>query len=175
MLFPRPLPPGLIPPGPPPGPPPKLPSGMVPPGPPPGPPPGMPPVSVPPPLPPGTAPDDLEGKHYDDGDDSEGSTSESGGEEEEYDPAVPLGRLEGDADDGQPLGERGDKDEEMEDSEGGLFGQDIYSQCCTSVCLCTSEKLLKFYRVLNECLKRHESRIIFVYFRTRQCPSTTFF
>ncbi|XP_020627908.1 WW domain-binding protein 11-like isoform X2 [Orbicella faveolata] len=113
-----PLPPGLIPPGPPPGPPPKLPSGMVPPGPPPGPPPGMPPVSVPPPLPPGTAPDDLEGKQYDDGDDSEGSTSESGGEEEEYDPAVPLGRLEGDADDGQPLGERGDKDEEMEDSEG---------------------------------------------------------
>lgn len=94
---------------------------MVPPGPPPGPPPGMPPVSVPPPLPPGTAPDDLEGKQYDDGDDSEGSTSESGGEEEEYDPAVPLGRLEGDADDGQPLGERGDKDEEMEDSEGGLF------------------------------------------------------
>ena len=44
-----------------------------------------------------------------------------GGEEEENDPAVPLGRLEGDADDGQPLGERGDKDEEMEDSEGGLF------------------------------------------------------
>lgn len=121
VSFPRPLPPGLIPPGPPPGPPPKLPSGMVPPGPPPGPPPGMPPVSVPPPLPPGTAPDDLEGKQYDDGDDSEGSTSESGGEEEEYDPAVPLGRLEGDADDGQPLGERGDKDEEMEDSEGGLF------------------------------------------------------
>ena len=88
---------------------------MVPPGPPPGPPPGVPPpASVPPPLPPGTAPDDLEGKQYDDGDDSEGSTSESGGKEEEYDPAVPLERLEGDVD-----GERVDKDEEMEDSEGG--------------------------------------------------------
>ncbi|KAJ7372701.1 WW domain-binding protein 11 [Desmophyllum pertusum] len=107
-----PLPPGLIPPGPPPGPPPKLPSGMIPPGPPPGPPPGIPPSSVPPPLPPGMAPDDLEGKQCDD---SEGSTSESGGDEEEYDPAVPLERLEGDVDDGQPLG---DKDEEMMDSEG---------------------------------------------------------
>lgn len=95
---------------------------MIPPGPPPGPPPGIPPpASVPPPLPPGTAPDDLEGNPYDDDDDSEGSTSESGGEEEEYDPAVPLERLEGDADDGQPFGERGDKDEEMADSEGGMF------------------------------------------------------
>ena len=102
-------------------------------------------MSVPPPLPPGTAPDDFEGKQYDDGDDSEGSTSESGGEEEEYDPAVPLGRLEGDADDGLPLGERGDKDEEMEDSEGGLFMSRYLPSLITSVhvCLCTIEMLLK--------------------------------
>ena len=115
----RPLPPGLIPPGPPPGPPPKRPSGMIPPGPPPGPPPGIPPVSAPPPLPPGIAPEDMESGQYDDDDDSEGSTSESGGEEEEYDPAVPLGRLEGDAGDGQPLGDRrNSRDDGMDDSEG---------------------------------------------------------
>ena len=79
----------------------------------------MPPMTAPPPLPPGIAPEDLESSQYDDGD-SEGSTSESGGEEEEYDPAVPLERLEGDADDGQPLGDRRiSRDEEMEDSEGG--------------------------------------------------------
>ncbi|CAH3166851.1 unnamed protein product [Porites evermanni] len=111
-----PLPPGLIPPGPPPGPPPTLPQGVVPPGPPPGPPPGAPPVSIPPPPPPGTAPDDLEGRPYDDGD-SEGSTSESGGEEEEYDPAVPLERLEGE-NDGQPIGEQDDNTDEEMDSEG---------------------------------------------------------
>lgn len=102
---------------------------MILPGPPPGPPPGIPPLSVPPPLPPGMAPDDLEGKQYDDGDDSEGSTSESGGDEEEYDPAVPLERLEGDVDDGQPLG---DKDEEMMDSEGG---KGFYNNCSTSFLL----------------------------------------
>lgn len=111
-----PLPPGLIPPGPPPGPPPTLPQGVVPPGPPPGPPPGAPPVSIPPPPPPGTAPDDLEGRPYDD-DDSEGSTSESGGEEEEYDPAVPLERLEGE-NDGQQIGEQDDNTDEEMDSEG---------------------------------------------------------
>lgn len=115
----RPLPPGLIPPGPPPGPPPTLPQGVVPPGPPPGPPPGAPPVSIPPPPPPGTAPDDLEGRPYDDGD-SEGSTSESGGEEEEYDPAVPLERLEGE-NDGQPIDEQDDNTDEEMDSEGGKF------------------------------------------------------
>ena len=115
----RPLPPGLIPPGPPPGPPPILPQGVVPPGPPPGPPPGAPPVSIPPPPPPGTAPDDLEGRPYDDGD-SEGSTSESGGEEEEYDPAVPLERLEGE-NDGQQIGEQDDNTDEEMDSEGGKF------------------------------------------------------
>lgn len=115
----RPLPPGLIPPGPPPGPPPKRPSGMIPPGPPPGPPPGIPPMSAPPPLPPGIVPEDMESGQYDDDDDSEGSTSESGGEEEEYDPAVPLGRLEGDAGDGQPLGDRrNSRDDGMDDSEG---------------------------------------------------------
>lgn len=86
---------------------------MIPPGPPPGPPPGIPPSSsAPPPLPPGIAPDDLEGKHYDDDDDdSEGSTSESGGEGEEYDPAVPLERSEN----------VDDRDEEMGDSEGGTL------------------------------------------------------
>ena len=115
----RPLPPGLIPPGPPPGPPPTLPQGVVPPGPPPGPPPGAPPVSIPPPPPPGTAPDDLEGRPYDDGD-SEDSTSESGGEEEEYDPAVPLERLEGE-NDGQQIGEQDDNTDEEMDSEGGKF------------------------------------------------------
>lgn len=116
----RPLPPGLIPPGPPPGPPPTLPQGVVPPGPPPGPPPGAPPVSIPPPPPPGTAPDDdLEGRPYDDGD-SEGSTSESGGEEEEYDPAVLLERLEGE-NDGQQIGEQDDNTDEEMDSEGGKF------------------------------------------------------
>lgn len=111
-----PLPPGLIPPGPPPGPPPMLPVGVVPPGPPPGPPPGVPPVSAPPPLPPGTGPDDLDDKPYGD-DDSEDSTSESGGEQEEYDPAVPLERLEGEGE-GQTGGEQGDNTDEEMDSEG---------------------------------------------------------
>jgi len=111
-----PLPPGLIPPGPPPGPPPTLPAGVIPPGPPPGPPPGVPPTSIPPPLPPGTEPDDSNSKPYDDGD-SEGSTSESDREGEEYDPAVPLERMEGDSD-GQPLDEREDDTDEEVDSEG---------------------------------------------------------
>lgn len=48
----------------------------------------------------GIVSDDLEGKQYDDGDDSEGSISELGGEEEEYDLVVLFGRLEGDVDDG---------------------------------------------------------------------------
>lgn len=94
-----------------------LPVGVVPPGPPPGPPPGVPPVSAPPPLPPGTGPDDLDDKPYGD-DDSEDSTSESGGEQEEYDPAVPLERLEGEGE-GQTGGEQGDNTDEEMDSEGG--------------------------------------------------------
>lgn len=48
----------------------------------------------------GIVSDDLEGKQYDDGDDSEGSISELGVEEEEYDLVVLFGRLEGDVDDG---------------------------------------------------------------------------
>jgi len=90
---------------------------VIPPGPPPGPPPGVPPTSIPPPLPPGTEPDDSNSKPYDDGD-SEGSTSESDREGEEYDPAVPLERMEGDSD-GQPLDEREDDTDEEVDSEGG--------------------------------------------------------
>ena len=54
-----------------------------------------------------------------DDNDSERSASESRGEEGEYDPAVPLGRLEGDAGDGQPLGDRrNSSNDDMDDSEG---------------------------------------------------------
>ena len=116
----RPLPPGLIPPGPPPGPPPTVASGLAPPGPPPGPPPGMPPMNIPPPLPPGTMPDGVEDKSHDNDSDSEGSTSESGGEQEEYDPAKPLERLEGD--NAYQEGEdQGDNTDEEMDTGGNLI------------------------------------------------------
>lgn len=65
-------------------------------------------------------PDGVEDKSHDNDSDSEGSTSESGGEQEEYDPAKPLERLEGD--NAYQEGEdQGDNTDEEMDTGGNLI------------------------------------------------------